>query len=159
MLPTDRLPDIDLIRTNAVGLPCHNLVALPAPPDTHLDLLERPLFAAWATLDNHGGPLVNPMWFLWDHAHEVIRLTHTTKRANYANVRRDERVALLIWDPDDPYRYIQIRGVVQSIDADPTGSLHEALQDRYRGFVSDVSDRRSRVVISVRPVAYKVRDN
>jgi len=68
-------------------------------------------------------------------------------------------VALLIWDPDDPYRYIQIRGVVQSIDPDPTGSLHEALQVRYRGFVSDVSDRGSRVVITVRPVAYRVRDN
>jgi len=132
---------------------------MPAPPPTHLDLLERPLFAAWATLDNHGAPLVNPMWFLWDPDHEVIRLTHTTKRANHANVRRDGRVALLIWDPDDPYRYIQIRGVVQSIDADPTGSLHEALQDRYRGTIADVSDRSSRVVITVRPVAYKVRDD
>jgi len=30
--------------------------------------LERPLFAAWATLDNHGWPLINPMWFLWDPA-------------------------------------------------------------------------------------------
>jgi PPOX class probable F420-dependent enzyme len=140
--------------------PCHNLVALPAPPDSHADLLERPLFASWATLDDDGAPLVNPMWFVWDADKQVIRLTHTTKRFNYAHVNRDPRVALLIWDPDDPYRYIQVRGVVQSIEPDPTGALHEALQKRYRnGLVSDVSDRAQRVVITVRPVDYKVRNS
>ena len=97
------------------------------------------------------------MWFIWDAREGVIRMTHTTKRTNYDNVRRDQRVALLIWDPDDPYRYIQIRGVVESIESDPTGSLHETLSQRYRGYVSDVSHRSSRVVLTVRPTAYRVR--
>jgi len=132
---------------------------MPPPPESHVDLLQRPLFAAWATLDKHGAPLVNPMWFLWDADRQVVRMTHTTRRSNYENVRRDDRVALLIWDPDDPYRYIQIRGIVASIESDPTGSLHEELQRRYREKISDVSDRALRVVITVRPLAYKVRSD
>jgi PPOX class probable F420-dependent enzyme len=97
------------------------------------------------------------MWFLWDAEHDLIRLTHTTHRSNYANVRRDGRVAFLVWDPDDPYRYLQVRGVVESIESDPTGSLHEELQRRYRGYVGQVSDRSARVVITVRPLSYRVR--
>jgi PPOX class probable F420-dependent enzyme len=140
-------------------LTCENLAALPTPPQSHADLLDRPLFAAWATLDSSGAPLVNPMWFLWDTAQQLIRLTHTTKRFNYAHVTKDRRVALLIWDPDDPYRYIQIRGVVESVEPDPTGSLHEALQKRYNHYFAEVSDRALRVVISVRPTDYKVRND
>ena len=132
---------------------------IPAPPESHVDLLQRPLFAAWATLDSQGAPLVNPMWFVWDADRQVVRLTHTKRRANYANVRRDDRVALLIWDPDDPYRYIQIRGVVESIDDDPTGALHEELQRRYTEQIGDVSDRPFRVVLTVRPLAYRVRSD
>ena len=97
------------------------------------------------------------MWFLWDADQQIIRLTHTTRRFNYAHVSKNPRVALLIWDPDDPYRYMQIRGVVESIEPDPTGALHEELQRRYRGHVADVSDRALRVVISIRPTAYRVR--
>jgi hypothetical protein len=36
------------------------------PPESHLDLLERPLFAHLATVANDGSPRVNPMWFAWD---------------------------------------------------------------------------------------------
>jgi PPOX class probable F420-dependent enzyme len=97
------------------------------------------------------------MWFVWDGDEQVIRLTHTTRRFNYAHVSKNPKVALLIWDPDDPYRYIQIRGVVESIEPDPTGALHEELQRRYRGHVEDVSDRARRVVINIRPTAYRVR--
>ena len=59
---------------------------------------------------------------------QLIRLTHTTKRLNYAHVRKGPRVALMISDPDDPYRYIRIRSGVQSLEPHPTGVLHEALQ-------------------------------
>jgi PPOX class probable F420-dependent enzyme len=98
------------------------------------------------------------MWFLWDADQQLIRLTHTRRRFNFAHVSKDPRVAVLIWDPDDPYRYIQVRGIVESIEPDPEGSLHEALQMRYRGLISEVSDRAQRVVINIRPTDYKVRD-
>lgn len=127
------------------------------PPESHADLLERPLFAHLATVRPDGAPLVNPMWFLWDKAQEVIKLTHTKRRSNYSNFQQEPRVALAITDPDDPYRYLQIRGVVEALEDDPTGAFYQVLQLRYRGRVGEVTDRQYRVIVTVRPTSFKVR--
>jgi PPOX class probable F420-dependent enzyme len=127
------------------------------PPETHLDLLQRPLFAQFATIRPDGSPQVNPMWFLWDAEHGLIEMTHTKERHNYRNVRRDPRVALSIADPDDQYRYLQVRGVVERIVDDPTGAFYQRLQRRYRGTDSEVEDRDVRVILTIRPTAFKAR--
>jgi PPOX class probable F420-dependent enzyme len=126
-------------------------------PKSHSDLLSRPIFAHLATVRTDGAPLVNPMWFLWDEAHGVIKLTHTKRRSNYHYLQSEPRVALAISDPDDPYRYLQIRGVVEAIEDDPTGAFYQVLQMRYRGKVSEVADRQYRVIVTVRPTGFKVR--
>jgi len=126
-------------------------------PASHGDLLSRPLFAHLATVRPDGAPLVNPMWFLWDDAQGVIKLTHTKRRRNYQYIRSEPRVALDITDPDDPYRYMQIRGVVEAIEDDPTGAFYQVLQLRYRGTVGEVSDREFRVIVTIRPTGFKVR--
>jgi PPOX class probable F420-dependent enzyme len=125
------------------------------PPETHTDLLDRPLFAHFATVRPDGAPLVNPMWFLWDSGQGVVKMTHTKKRSNYRYVQREPRVALSIADPDMPYRYIQLRGVVESIEDDPTGAFYQVLQLRYRGAVSEVPDRADRVILTIRPTAFR----
>jgi PPOX class probable F420-dependent enzyme len=127
------------------------------PPETHTDLLERPLFAHFATVRADGAPQVNPMWFLWDPEQGIVKMTHTRTRHNYRYVQREPRVALSIADPDMPYRYIQVRGVVERIDDDPTGAFYQVLQLRYRGAVSEVADRADRVVLTIRPTAFRVR--
>jgi PPOX class probable F420-dependent enzyme len=127
------------------------------PPATHLDLLERPLFAHFATVTSDGAPLVNPMWFLWDGEQGVIKLTHTNNRHNYRYLQREPRVAFSIADPDDGYRYLQIRGVVDRIDPDPTGGFFQTLHQRYRGLTTDVPDRDVRVLITIRPTGFKAR--
>jgi PPOX class probable F420-dependent enzyme len=124
------------------------------PPESHADLLSRPVYAHLATVRPDGAPLVNPMWFLWDEAQGVIKLTHTKRRSNYRFIQSEPRVALEISDPYDPLRYLQIRGVVDAIDDDPTGAFYEILQKRYSG-TGEVSDREYRVVITVRPTAFK----
>ena len=124
------------------------------PPESHADLLSRPVYAHLATVRPDGAPLVNPMWFLWDEAQGVIKLTHTKRRSNYRFIQSEPRVALEISDPYDPLRYLQIRGVVEAIDDDPTGAFYEILQKRYSG-TGEVSDREYRVVITVRPTAFK----
>ena len=124
------------------------------PPESHADLLSRPVYAHLATVRPDGAPLVNPMWFLWDEAQGVIKLTHTKRRSNYRFIQSEPRVALEISDPYDPLRYLQIRGVVEAIDDDPTGAFYEILQKRYSG-TGEMSDREYRVVITVRPTAFK----
>ena len=127
------------------------------PPESHLDLLERPLFAHFATVATDGSPRVNPMWFLWDKAAGVLKLTHTNQRHNFRYLKSNPRVALSIVDPDDGYRYMQLRGEIESVEADPTGAFYQTLQQRYRGRTSEVKDRDVRVVLTIRPTAFKVR--
>lgn len=94
------------------------------------------------------------MWFLWDGAQGVIKFTHTKRRSNYNYFQSEPRVALAISDPDDPYRYLQVRGVVEAIEDDPTGAFYEILQKRYRR-TGEVSDRENRVIVTVRPTGFK----
>jgi PPOX class probable F420-dependent enzyme len=124
-----------------------------AIPDGYADLLERPLFAHLATIRPDGSPQVNPMWFDWDG--ERLRFTHTTKRQKYRNVTADPRVALSIADPDNPYRFLEVRGEVERIEPDPTGEFYLHLNDRYDGpLTGPPPDAPDRVVFVVRPTAF-----
>jgi PPOX class probable F420-dependent enzyme len=126
------------------------------PPESHRDLLERPLFAHLATVTADGAPLSNPMWFVYDADANRVRLTHTRTRHNYRYLQREPRVSLSIADPDDQYRYLQLRGVVEREEADPEGAFYNLLQQRYRGRTSEVKDRSDRVVFTVRPTGWRV---
>lgn len=127
------------------------------PPASHLDLLQRPLFAHFATVAGDGSPRVNVMWFLWDADTGVLRLTHTNQRHNYRYLQKNPAVALSIADPDDQYRFLQVRGVVDHVEPDPTGAFYNTLQQRYRGHTSEVKDRDVRVVFTIRPTNFKAR--
>jgi PPOX class probable F420-dependent enzyme len=127
------------------------------PPETHLDLLERPLFAHFATVAADGSPRVNVMWYLWDADDGVIKMTHTNQRHNFRYLQKNPQVALSIADPDNGYRYLQLRGQVEHVEADPTGGFYQRLQQRYRGETSEVKDRDVRVVLTIRPTGFKAR--
>lgn len=125
----------------------------PSPiPASHEDLLTRPLFAHLATLRPDGTPQVNPMWVLWDGTH--LRFTNTTLRRKYRNVSQHPEVAISINDPDAPYRYLEVRGRVVSIDPDPTAAFFAVLAERY-GYALDgpPDDAPHRVVLVVEPTA------
>jgi PPOX class probable F420-dependent enzyme len=132
-------------------------MAQVAPPASHLDLLGQPLFAHFATVASDGSPRVNPMWFLWDAEAGVVKLTHTRNRHNFRYLQQEPRVALSIVDPNDPYHYLQVRGVIERVEDDPTGAFYQRLQQRYRGYTSEVKDRAVRVVLTIRPTGYKAR--
>ncbi len=128
------------------------------PPEAYVDLLQRPLFAHFATVTPDCSPRVNPMWFYWDDDAGVLRMTHTNRRHNFRNLQKNPRVALSIVDPDNQYRYIQVRGEVEKVEPDPTGAFYQTLQQRYRGYTTDVPDREARVVLTIRPTGFKVRE-
>jgi PPOX class probable F420-dependent enzyme len=121
---------------------------MPEAPASHADLLERPLFAHLATVRPDGAPQSSVMWFAWDGSQ--VRMTHTRTRQKFANLKQDPRVAVSIADPDDPYRFLEVRGVVESIEDDPGAELYRSLQRRY-GVSFPVTDADDRVVITIRP--------
>ncbi|WP_069165986.1 PPOX class F420-dependent oxidoreductase [Nocardia altamirensis] len=118
-------------------------------PEKVRDLLERPIYASLGTTRPNGAPQVNPMWFVWDG--EFIWFTHTNYRQKFKNVADEPRVSISIFDPDDPYRYIEVRGVVDHIDGDPDGALYTRLSERYNNGPVVPPDAKDRVAIAVRP--------
>ena len=118
-------------------------------PDTHRDLLERPLMSHLATVSPAGRPQSNPMWFVWDGTH--LRFTHTNTRRKFAQLQENPYVAVSIVDPDTPYRYIEVRGKVEDIRDDPTASLYVQLSERYGRGSKPPPDAPTRVMLIVRP--------
>src|ERR1700722_17757933 len=124
---------------------------MPEVPASHADLLERPTFAHLATVRPGGSPQSSVMWFAWDGS--LIRLTHTSTRQKFANLAHEPRVALSIADPDDQYRFLEVRGTVGKIGGDPGAGCYGSLQRRY-GMDYPIEYADVRVVITIRPDRY-----
>jgi PPOX class probable F420-dependent enzyme len=124
-------------------------------PPSHADLLERPLLCTLATVKPNGQPQSNPMWFQWDG--KAVRFTHTSTRAKYRNLQREPRAAVSVFDPDNPYRYLELRGRVTSIEPNPDGSFYFTLAQRYGldtgGITAEAIDAEHRVVLVFEPEA------
>ena len=123
----------------------------PKLPASHRDLLDRPLFAHLATLRPDGSPQSSVMWFAWDGSR--ARFSHTTARQKYRNLVADGRVSFHVQDPDNPYRTLEIRGRVESMQPDTDATFYRSLQKRY-GVETPVFDADIRVVIVVEPIAF-----
>jgi PPOX class probable F420-dependent enzyme len=129
---------------------------VPQVPESHRDLLQRPLIAHLATVRPSGEPQTNPMWFGWDG--ERIRLTHTRTRQKFRNLQAEPRVALSVTDPADAQRYLEVRGVVEAIEDDAGGRFYRQLRGRY-GVDPDapMPDADVRVVLVIRPTTVLAR--
>ena len=79
-------------------------------PEKYLDLFEKKAFAHLATLMPDGSPQTTPVWI--DYDGEYVLVNTAEGRLKDRNLRADGRVALSILDPDNPYRYLQVRGEV-----------------------------------------------
>ena len=80
-------------------------------PEKYLDLLQqKKAFASLATTMPDGSPQVTPVWF--DYQGGVIRVNSAKGRVKTRNMKTGVPVALSIMDPDNPYRYVQVRGRV-----------------------------------------------
>ena len=100
-------------------------------PADKLDLLESKALADVATIGPHGEPQVNPVWFGWDGTY--VKFSQTTGRQKYRNLKRDNRIALSIVDPENPFRYLEIRGTVVRIDPDPDKAFIDEMANKYMG--------------------------
>ena len=122
-------------------------------PDNYRQLLGRPLNAHLATVRPDGTPQVNPMWFKWDG--KFLYFTHTTTRQKYRNVSHEPNVSISIADPSDALRYLEVRGVLERVDADSEGEFFMELADLYDAPFAGKPprDANSRVILVVRPTA------
>ena len=100
-------------------------------PEQFKDLFTKVAFAHLATLMADGSPQVTPVWVDYDGAY--VRVNSAKGRVKDKNMRRDKRVALSIQDPDNPYRYLAIRGEVAEITENGADAHIDALAKKYLG--------------------------
>lgn len=93
-------------------------------------LLDEPNIAVVATLMPDGSPQTSAVWVARDGEAVVFATTDTLK---LANARRDPRVSVTVYDRDDPYLELNIRGTVTSVDSDRGTALIDELSQLYYG--------------------------
>jgi PPOX class probable F420-dependent enzyme len=133
----------------AAGGPTESAEAAHIIPEALIDLLERPLYAHLATVRPDGTPQVNPTWLRFDG--EFVWLTATTKRQKNRNWQVQPAVALSINDPDRPWRYLEVRGLVERIIPDPDGAEFVRLAERYGLPQGPPPDAADRIAVAIRP--------
>ena len=116
-------------------------------------LLGSPQFAVIATLMPDGSPQTSTVWI--DTDGDDVLVNTAEGRVKPANVRRDPRVALTVWDRDDPYRQVIIRGLVVELTHDGADDHIDELSRRYTGRFPYPwrSDGEVRVILRIRPDA------
>ena len=101
-------------------------------PEKYLDLLTRKkAFAAIATTMPDGSPQVTPVWF--DFKDGKLRVNTARGRVKARNLKQGAAVALAIVDPENPYRYIQVRGKVTRMTEEGAGAHIDSLAKKYLG--------------------------
>jgi PPOX class probable F420-dependent enzyme len=107
--------------------------AMTEIPDIYLDLLlEKRAFAHLATVMPDGSPQNTPVWF--DFTDGKIRVNSALGRTKVRNMKLGAKVALSIMDPDNPDRYVQLRGAVTRVTQDDVAAAHiDQLAHKYLG--------------------------
>ena len=101
-------------------------------PDKYLDLLQqKTAFAELATVMPDGSPQVTPVWF--DYTGGMIRVNTAKGRVKARNLKEGAAVALSIMDPDEPYRYLQVRGKVRKVTESGADDHIDSLAKKYLG--------------------------
>ena len=120
-------------------------------PDSHVDLLERETFAALGTVMPDGTPHITPVWV--DHDGDDVLVNTATGRQKERNLRRTPRAGVMVYDPDDPYRYLSVVGsAAEMTTAGAVEHIHE-LSRRYTGeeYGNLDGEDGDRVVVRIRP--------
>jgi PPOX class probable F420-dependent enzyme len=101
-------------------------------PESFLDLLiTKKAFANIATVMKDGSPQVTPVWF--DYTDGRIRVNTARGRVKSRTLRPGARVAMAIADPDNPYRYLQVRGRVLDVTEAGADAHIDSLAKKYLG--------------------------
>jgi PPOX class probable F420-dependent enzyme len=100
-------------------------------PASHLDLIDCPPVAALTTVGADGYPQTSVVWCDFDR--ELVRVNTMRGFAKERNMRRDPRVTLLCYDPRQPLRALEVRGVVVDMTEDGAAAHLDALASRYAG--------------------------
>jgi PPOX class probable F420-dependent enzyme len=121
-----------------------------------LELARGQNFGALTTLLSGGHPQTQVMWVDANERHLLINTE--VHRQKFRNVERDSRVTVTIWDMEDPYRYVEVRGeVVEKVRGQEAREHIDELSHKYRGKPYQTQIQSERVVLRIAPSRQVVR--
>jgi PPOX class probable F420-dependent enzyme len=100
-------------------------------PESHRDLLDGPIIVALATLMPDRQPQVTPVWCSYDGSHVIVNAT--ADRQKHHNMVQRPQVTVMAFDPENQFRYIEVRGIVEEITAESGGESMNELSLLYTG--------------------------
>lgn len=114
------------------------------------EVLRKPALGHVATLGPKGEPHTSPVWIDWDG--KYLKFSQTTTRQKLKNLERDPRISVSATDPDDPYMYVEVRGVVDRVEDDEGKRFIDEMAHKYLGTdYPGHSTNEERVIVYVRP--------
>jgi PPOX class probable F420-dependent enzyme len=140
-------------------------VAAPVPvviPGSHADLLARPVHGVLSTLMPDGQPQCSIVWVDYDGAN--VLLNTILERQKCRNMLANPKVTLLVVDPDNCSRWVEVRGRLAAITRDGAIEHADKMTQRYtrkQHFYGDIhpveqQQRETRVIVKIAPVKVSV---
>jgi PPOX class probable F420-dependent enzyme len=124
--------------------------------DATKKLAQGKTFASVTTLLPDGTPMTHPLWI--DADDEFLVFNTETGRQKYRNIVRDPRVTVLMWDDENPYSYVEVRGeVADTVTGDEARAHIDTLSRKYTGADYANPIGTERVIVKVRPTKENVR--
>jgi PPOX class probable F420-dependent enzyme len=132
-------------------------MAIPIP-ETHRELLVKPVYGVFSTIMPDGQPQSSIVWVDYDGTYVLINTT--LERQKGRNMRANPKVALLVIDPQDGSRWIEVRGNVVEIRREGAEAHADLLTQRYTGkqrFYGDMypveqKQKETRVIVTIEPI-------
>lgn len=120
-------------------------------PEKYLDLFkpETKAYLYLATIMSDGSPQVTPVWF--DNDGEHILINTNEGRVKDRNMKIHPKVAMVIQDPANPFRYLQIRGEVSGYTREGADEHIDTLSRRYSGKPWDYRPEQKRIIFKIKP--------
>jgi PPOX class probable F420-dependent enzyme len=128
-------------------------------PDTHVDLLHTPVHGVLTTIMPDGTPQSSLIWV--DYDGEYILINTTLERQKGKNIQVNPKVTLLVIDPQDSSRWIEVRGRVFEVTSESAEDHADKLTQRYcpnkLHFYGDIypveqKRRETRVMVKIQPL-------
>ncbi|MEA3336243.1 MAG: PPOX class F420-dependent oxidoreductase [Chloroflexota bacterium] len=126
-------------------------------PESHIDLIAGPVYAVLTTVSAENTPENSVVWASWDGTHVLVNTAEGRRKPE--NIRGNPHVAVVAIDPENPFRWIDVRGIVEEIVSDPDNSninAHAKLyvgEDEYYGGVApaEMKGTEERIIFKILP--------
>jgi PPOX class probable F420-dependent enzyme len=127
-------------------------------PDPHKDLLQTPVHGVLTTMMPDGTPQSSIVWV--DYDGECILINTTLERQKGQNMRSNPKVTVLVVDPRDVSRWVEVRGQVIELTSDGAEAHADKLTQRYtrkQHFYGDIypveqKHKETRVIARIEPL-------